>query len=70
MQGLITSQELAERLRITERHVRRLVSERRIAYVKVGRCVRFTEQAVSDYIEGNKVEVMSRAQLRRALAGV
>jgi excisionase family DNA binding protein len=38
---LLTTEEAAERLNITPRHVRRLVFERRIAYRKVGRYVRF-----------------------------
>ena len=38
---LLTMEEAAERLNTTARHVRRLVFERRIAYRKVGRFVRF-----------------------------
>jgi excisionase family DNA binding protein len=34
---LLTIDQLAERLGITVRHVRRLVSDRRVPYVKVGR---------------------------------
>lgn len=70
MEELITSEELAEILRTTTRFVRRLVQERRIEHVKVGRCVRFTRQAVAAYVESNKVVPMSRAELRRSLAGV
>jgi excisionase family DNA binding protein len=66
---LITSEELAQRLKITTRFVRRLVAEHRIEYIKVGRCVRFTSSAVVAYLERNKVCVMSRAELRRSLVG-
>jgi hypothetical protein len=45
--------------------VRRLVAEKRIEYVKVGRHVRFEESAVLAYIESNTVRVTSRAELRR-----
>jgi excisionase family DNA binding protein len=67
---LLTSDELAERLRTTVRFVRRLVAERRIEYVKVGRLVRFKESAVVAFIERNCVEPMTRAELRRRLGRV
>jgi excisionase family DNA binding protein len=46
---------LAERLCVTERHVRRLVAERRIPYVKVGRFVRFDPVDVADWITAARV---------------
>ncbi|MGH3647512.1 MAG: helix-turn-helix domain-containing protein [Micromonosporaceae bacterium] len=64
---MLTSAELAAQLRKTERFVRRLVAERRIEYVKVGRSVRFEAAAVAAYIERNRVVPMSRAELRRSL---
>ncbi|WP_027345406.1 helix-turn-helix domain-containing protein [Hamadaea tsunoensis] len=64
---LMTSKELATYLRQTERFVRRLVAGRKIEYVKSGRAVRFTRQAVADYIERNRVQPTSRAELRRAI---
>ena len=38
---LLTIDQLAERLGITVRHVRRLVAEKRVPYLKVGKLVRF-----------------------------
>jgi excisionase family DNA binding protein len=67
---LLTGDEVAQRLRATPRFVRRLVAERRIEYVKVGRLVRFTPEAVAAYVERNRVVPMSRAQLRRELRRV
>lgn len=67
---LLTPAEVAARLRATPRFVRRLVAERRIAYVKVGRFVRFEPGAVAAYIEANRVVPMTRAQLRRHFAEV
>lgn len=61
---LLTSDEVAERLRSTTRFVRRLVAERRIEYVKVGRLVRIPASALTDYIDRNRVTPLSRAQLR------
>ena len=66
---LMTSKEVAALLRKTERFVRRLVSERRIAYIKVGRAVRFEPAAVADYIESNRVVPMTRVPLRRSYLG-
>ena len=41
MDKLLTFEEAADRLGTTPRHMRRLVLERRIAYRKLGRYVRF-----------------------------
>lgn len=67
---LLTAEQVAERLNATPRFVRRLVEERRIAYVKVGRLVRFEPSAVADYIERNKVVPIDRVRLRRHLREV
>ncbi|MFJ6464704.1 excisionase family DNA-binding protein [Streptomyces sp. NPDC091387] len=48
--------EAAERLGVGERFIRRLVSERRIRYVKVGKHVRISDTALDDYIEARTVE--------------
>ncbi|RIV32406.1 helix-turn-helix domain-containing protein [Micromonospora radicis] len=67
---LLTADEVAARLKATPRFVRRLVAERRIAFVKVGRLVRFEASAVAAYIETHRVVPMSRAQLRDYLGEV
>ena len=64
---LLTADEVAERLRTTARFVRRLVAERRIEYVKVGRLVRFEPRALAEYIERNRVVPVSRTEIRRRL---
>jgi excisionase family DNA binding protein len=56
MENLLTMEEVAERLNTTPRHVRRLVSARRIAYRKLGRYVRFHPADVDEYIAANRVE--------------
>jgi excisionase family DNA binding protein len=64
---LLNAAELAERLAITERHVRRLVAERRIPYLKVGRFVRFDPVAVSRWLDDQAVEgvrLLSRGHRR------
>jgi excisionase family DNA binding protein len=57
MDKLLTWDEAAERLNTAPRHVRRLVFERRIAYRKLGRYVRFHPDDLEEYITANRVEV-------------
>jgi excisionase family DNA binding protein len=57
MDRLLTMDEVAERLHTTPRHVRRLVFERRIAYRKLGRYVRFHPADVAEYVERCSVPV-------------
>ena len=47
---------LAERLGTTPRFVRRLVEERRIPYLKIGRLVRFDGAEVERWISSSRVE--------------
>ena len=53
---LLTMEEAAERLGTTTRFVRRLVAERRIAYVKVGRHVRLDPTDVEAFIAASRVD--------------
>ena len=48
-------EEAAERLGTTPRHVRRLVFERRIAYRKLGRYVRFHPDDVAEYVAAARI---------------
>ncbi|QKV97629.1 excisionase family DNA-binding protein [Streptomyces sp. NA02950] len=52
---LLDVKEVAERLGTTVRFPRRLVEERRIEYVKVGRHVRIRESVVAEYIAEHTV---------------
>jgi excisionase family DNA binding protein len=60
--------QVAELLGTSVRFPRRLVEERRIRYVKVGRHVRIPASAVEEFIESHTVEPvrLRRAGLRRA----
>ena len=51
--GLWTMAETAEWLSVPERMVRRLVAERRIPYVKIGRYVRFRPEDVEAWRDQN-----------------
>lgn len=48
---LLTMEELAERLGVTRRHVRRLVAERRVPFVRVGRFIRFEPAEISSWLD-------------------
>jgi excisionase family DNA binding protein len=68
MERLMTVGETADRLNTTPRHVRRLVFERRIAYRKLGRYVRFHPDDLEEYITANRVEVGGAAASRPVVA--
>ncbi|MEU6864917.1 excisionase family DNA-binding protein [Streptomyces sp. NPDC046876] len=55
--------QVAELLGTTVRFPRRLVEERRITYVKVGRHVRIPESAVREFIAANTVQPRHRGRL-------
>ncbi|MEU5460941.1 excisionase family DNA-binding protein [Streptomyces althioticus] len=59
--------QVAELLGTTARFPRRLIEERRIRYVKVGRHVRIPASALAEFIESHTVEPvrLRRAGLRR-----
>ncbi|MGX1368563.1 excisionase family DNA binding protein [Streptomyces canus] len=59
--------QVAELLGTTARFPRRLIEERRIRYVKLGRHVRIPESAVEEFIQARTVEPirLRRTGLRR-----
>jgi len=66
MEGeLLSLEEVAKRLDVPPRFVRRLVAERRITHHKVGRYVRFHERDIADYLAANRVEAMRASIVRR-----
>ena len=58
--SLLDVDEAAERLGVPPRFVRRLVAERRIAFCKIGRYVRFEPSEVEAFIESGRVDPVSR----------
>jgi excisionase family DNA binding protein len=56
MERLLTVAQVAELLGTTERFPRRLIAERRIRFVRVGRHVRVPESAVLEFITAGLVE--------------
>lgn len=59
---LLTAEEAAEQLGTGVRFVRRLIAERRIRYVKLGKPVRVPESAVAAYIEERTVLTLREAR--------
>ena len=57
----LDSPALAARLSITTRHVRRLIQERRIPFIKVGRLVRFDPEAIERWLDENRSDRQTRA---------
>lgn len=62
---LLTVAEAAELLSTSERFPRRLVEERRIRFVRVGRHVRIPESALNEFIEAGLVEPVSTRKNRK-----
>jgi excisionase family DNA binding protein len=56
--------EAAEALGTGSRFPRRLIAERRIRFVKVGRAVRIPESALIEFIQANTIEPVSRRRPR------
>ena len=56
---LLSVEQAAQRLGTSVRFVRRLIAERRIAYVKVGRHVRLDPTDVEAFITASRIEVRS-----------
>jgi excisionase family DNA binding protein len=52
---LLTVEQAADYLHTGERFIRRLIAERRIAYVKIGKFVRFQRSALDAFIEAGRV---------------
>jgi excisionase family DNA binding protein len=65
MERLLTVEDAADRLGTSVRFVRRLIFERRITYVKVGRHVRITTADLDAYIRAGRVEVAAIPLLTR-----
>lgn len=56
---------VADHLGVTERHVRRLVAERRIPFLKWGHLLRFDPAEVSAWLDGKRVAPVEARLPRR-----
>ncbi len=57
---LLTPADVAERLNVNLRFVRRLCHERRLPYLKVGRLVRFVDADVTAWLATQRIEAKEK----------
>jgi excisionase family DNA binding protein len=62
MDSLLTVEEAAGRLGTSTRFVRRLIYERRIAFVKVGRHVRIAPEDLDAFVAAGRIDALQRAE--------
>jgi excisionase family DNA binding protein len=60
LRRLVDIEQLADHLGVSVRHVRRLVSERRIPFHKWGRLLRFDIDEVNKWLDQTRVEAERR----------
>jgi excisionase family DNA binding protein len=65
---LLTVAEAAQVLNTTERFPRRLIEQRRICFVRVGRHVRIPESALREFIAAGLVEPIATTRRKRRAA--
>ena len=68
IEPLLDVQGVAELMGDTVRHVRRLVFERRIPYIKIGALLRFDPAAIRDWLEAQTVHPVGSSFDRSATA--
>ncbi len=66
MDDVLTIDQAAAYLKMSERYVRRLVAERRIPFHKLGRCVRIKTADLAAHIEAGRVEPIALTRCGRA----
>jgi excisionase family DNA binding protein len=67
---MLTTEQAALRMNMSARHVRRLVTERRIPFHKIGRSVRLASADVAQYLASTRIEPMTQSDVWRGLRGV
>jgi excisionase family DNA binding protein len=65
MERLLTVDEAGEVLNTGPRFIRRLIAERRIEFVRVGRHVRISESVLAGFVKSGRVPVMILPTYRR-----
>jgi excisionase family DNA binding protein len=69
VERLLSVGEVAELLGTSERFPRRLIAERRIEFVRVGRHVRIPESALVEFIKAGRVGPLTATSVRRRSRG-
>lgn len=57
---LIRLEDVADRLGVNERHIRRLIAERRVPYLKIGHLIRFDPNDIEHWIEKSRIHGPTR----------
>ena len=55
-QPLLDINQAAERLNVTPRFIRRLIAQRRIDYLKIGKFIRFHTDDLDSWIEDQRIQ--------------
>ena len=54
----LTVNQAADYINVSERYMRRLVQERRITFIKVGRLLRFSPEVLDAFLDENVIEAV------------
>ncbi len=65
---LLTIEDVAEHLGVTVRHVRRLVADRRIRFIKWGHLLRFDPSQIAEWLASRQVPITTRTWLPMGVA--
>jgi excisionase family DNA binding protein len=60
---LLTIEEAAERISMSARYVRRLISERRIAFYRIGRSVRIDPADLGEFVTAGRIEPITQTTI-------
>ena len=66
---LLTVEAAAEHMSTSVRFIRRLIAERRIECIRVGRHARISESALAAFIQAGRVEPLTATGVRRRSRG-
>ena len=69
MPTLVDIDTVAGHLGVSVRHIRRLIDERRIPFVKVGRHVRFDVDVIAGWVDAHRTDVLNRDAMGLSVRG-
>jgi excisionase family DNA binding protein len=67
---LLTIEEAAIRIKMSVRFLRRAVGERRLAFHRMGRAIRFDPADLAEFVHANRVEPLTAESVWRGLRSV
>ncbi|MEU7617039.1 helix-turn-helix domain-containing protein [Micromonospora rifamycinica] len=67
---LLTIEEAADRIKMSVRYLRRAVAERRIAFHRLGRSIRFDPADLAAFVVAGRVEPLTSESVWRELRSV